>query len=183
MKKHILFLILTTALICCSCAPPKFYNEIESTYQKEVNRSFLLNSSMKPHKIIFKTLKKELIDSNHIIYFYSPDSNWDSKVFSGAVYDVDNNMYYYFNNSESRPLELTISHTHSYSGDNYYNFVIDNFRNGKIGYLKKLGQISNHSGIRTEQAIFDVNLREGKSSNYTFRDFLFMNGKPTNDVN
>ena len=169
--------------MCCSCSPPKFYNEIESTYEKEINRNLFMNSAINPHKIIFKTLKKELKDSKHIIYLYSPSSNWDSKVFSGAVYDIDNNMYYYFNNSESRPLKLTVSQTHSYSDDNYCRFVIDNFINGNIGYLKKLGQISNHSGIRTEQVIFDVNLSEGKSSKYTFSDFLFMNGKPTKDVN
>ena len=183
MKKYLPFLILTATLICARCAPPKFYNEIESSYQKEVNRSFLGNSPIKPHKIIFKTLKKELINTKHIIYCYSPDPSWDSKVFSGAVYDVDNKTYYYFKNSESRPLELTVSQTHYYSDDNYYSFVIDNFINGKIGYLKNLGQISNHSGIRTEQAIFEVNLREGKSSKDTFSDFLFMNGKPTKDVN
>jgi len=182
MRTKISLINLLLILVCLGCTTPKFYTEITSTYPKEKKDDYLLKSSIKPHKIVFRTLEDKLKNSKHIIYHYAPNAEWDSKEFSGVVYDVDNNKYYYFENSKKHPSKLIVSDVYQYPNDNYYKFVIDNFRNGKIEYLKKLGEISGHSGVRTEEVIYDINLNEKKSNRYVFQDFLFMNGKPTKDI-
>lgn len=176
--------IITCMLILLSlgCVIPKFHPEIVSTYPEGKKDDYIMKSSISPHKIVFRTLKSRLKNSEHIIYYYSPDAEWYSKEFSGVVYDVNNYKYYYFENSEKQPRKLIVSESFPYPDDNYYKFVIDNYRNGKIDYLKKLGEASNHSGYRTSEVLYDINLNTGKSNRYVFKDFLFMNGKPTKNV-
>ncbi|MCF6167976.1 hypothetical protein [Lutibacter sp.] len=183
MRTKISLISLLFILLCLGCATPKFYQEILSTYPKGKKDDFILKSSISPHKIVFKSLKDELKNSSHIIYHFSPNAEWYSKEFSGVIYDVDNNRYYYFENSNKHPRKITVSEEYPYPEDNYYKFVIDNFRNGKIDYLKKLGEISGHSGYRTNEVIYDINLKKNSYNRYTFEDFLFMNGKPTKDIN
>ncbi|WP_133240861.1 hypothetical protein [Marixanthomonas spongiae] len=77
---------------------------------------------------------------------------------------------------------MSVTENYPYPNDNYYKFVIDNFRNRKIDYLKKLGEISNLSGYTANESIYGINLKSGAKKRYTFRGFLFMNGKPTRDI-
>ena len=181
MRKYLLFIILII-LICWSCATPKFSDAIKSTYLNEINPVFPLKSQGNPHSKVFKTFRNELKNSKHIVYLYAPNNDWNNKDFSGAIYDVENSKYYYFQSNLSNSLKMTVIQNYSFPDDNYYRFVIDNFINGKKSYLEELGQISNHSGVRTKQIIFDLNLRTGKSVKFIFKDFLFMNGKPTKDI-
>lgn len=169
-------------LICFGCTTSKFYAELISTYPTGKQDDYLMNSSISPHKLVLNKLKDELRNTQHIIYHYSPYPEWNSKKFSGVIYDVEMDKYYYFENSEEHPKKLSVSEKYQYPDDNYYKFVIDNFRKGKIDYLKKLGETSNLSGYTAHDAIYDIDLKKGISNRYTFGDFLFMNGKPTNDI-
>lgn len=182
MKTRILLLALTIS-ICFGCTAPKFYTELISTYPSGKKDDYVMNSSISPHKLVLNALKDKLQNTAHIIYHYAPNPEWDSKEFSGVVYDVENDKYYYFENSKEHPRKLSVSENYQHPDDNYYKFVIDNFRKGKIDYLKKLGEISNLSGYTAHEAIYDIDLKNGTNKRYTFGDFLFMNGKPTKDVN
>jgi len=181
MKIKILLPALIT-LICFGCTTPKFYAELTSTYPKGKQDDDVMNAPISPHKLVLNALRDELQNTEHIIYHYSPYPEWDSKEFSGAVYDVEKDKYYYFENSKEHPKKLSVSENYQYPNDNYYKFVIDNFRKGRIDYLKKLGETSNLSGYTAHDAIYDIDLKNGTSKRYTFGDFLFMNGKPTKDV-
>lgn len=180
MKKKFIILCLLLFIICFGCTNPRFYSEVLTAYNKEVNGAAILSNDQ--HKLVFKSLDDELKNVEHIIYHYSPYPEWNSKQFSGAIYDLSNDKYYYFENSKKHPRKLAISEKYPYPKDNYHKFIIDNFRNGKIDFLKKLGEISGHSGIRTREVIYDINLKEKSHDRYTFEDFLFMNGKPTKNV-
>lgn len=169
-------------LICFGCATSKFYPEVISAYSLARQVDSVPKLTLTTHKIILRKLKEELKNVDHIIYLYSPYPEWNSKKFSGVVYDVDNKRYYYFKNSKEHPRKLSVTENYPYPNDNYYKFAIDNFRKGRIDYLKKLGKASNLSGIRTTTVIYDINLKKGTNKRYTFQDFLFMNGKPTTDV-
>lgn len=186
MKYYILLFI---SLFFIGCSTPRFYPEIASTYENydtlvsKHGKEAVSKSSFDSHKLVMRKLSSYLKNSDHIIYHYSRTTRkWRGKEFSGVVYDVDNKKYYYFKNSEEHPRKLSVTENYPYPNDNYYKFVIDNFRKGRIDYLKKLGEASNLSGIRTTKVIYDINLRKGTNKRYNFRDFLFMNGKPTRDV-
>lgn len=181
MKNRIL-LSAVIILICFGCKAPKFYTELVSTYPSGKQDDYIMNSSISPHKLVLNALKEELQNTKHIIYHYAPDSEWNSEKFSGVVYDVENDKYYYFENSKEHPRKLSVSEKYQYPDDNYYKFIIDNFRDGKIDYLKKLGETSNLSGYTAHEAIYDIDLKNGTNKRYTFGDFLFMNGKPTKDI-
>jgi len=71
---------------------------------------------------------------------------------------------------------------YEYPNDNYYKFIIDNYREGNIEYLKKLGELSNHSGYRTGEVIYEIDLNSGSKKREVFKDILFLNGKPILEV-
>lgn len=182
MSVKIQILCLIVLSICYGCSTPKFYNEIISTYPEGKQDDYVMKSSIKPHKLVLRKLEKSLKNSNHIIYHYVPEATWYSKEFSGIVFDVENNKYYYFTNSRNRPRKVQVDTVYKYSNDNYYKFIIENYCQGKIDYLKKLGKISNHSGYRTSVVIYDINLKSDTIQRYTFRDFLFLDGKPLIEI-
>lgn len=182
-------IVIVFGVICfilSSCSSPKFFTEIKSTYKskedlvKEYGVESVSKSKFDPHKLILSKLSEKLKKTNHIIYYYSPENTWNSDKFYGAIFDVQNNKYIYFENKENRPRKLIITDTFEYPDDNYYKFVIEKFREGKIEYLKKLGN-NNISGVRTIEIIYDINLTSEKTKKITFQNFLFMNGKPTSD--
>src|SRR5690606_24560174 len=106
-----------------------------------------------------------------------------SVLFRGFIYDVDNNLYYFVSNSDSLPKNIEVEDVKYFEEYDYYMFVINNYRNGKIEYLQELGKLSNDSGYRTKEVIYDIDLMNKKYKRYVFDDFLFMNGKPNIDVN
>ena len=176
MKKRILISsILLLAFV--SCSSPKFFKEINSTYNTEEGSK---RSSFDPHKLVLNKLEKELKNTDHIIYYFSPSNDWNSNVFSGALFDMDSKLYFYFENTKNNPRKVKISRVFGFPNDNYYKFVIDKYMEGEIEYLKKLGK-SNISGVRTTQTIYDIDLIGSKVKKETFKNFLFLNGKPIND--
>ncbi len=190
MNVRIQILLLIVLSICYGCSTPKFYNEIKSTYESydtlvsKYGKEAVSESSFDPHKLVMKKLSSYIQNSNHIIYYYSRSTRkWKGKEFSGVVFDVENNKYYYVTNSEKRrPRKIQIDTVYEYPDANYYKFIIDNYRQGKIEYLKKLGEISGHSGIRSWELIYDIDLNSNTVQKHTFEDILFMDGKPMMDV-
>lgn len=182
------FILIVFAFSVISCKTPKFYDEIKSTYDSydvlvvKYGKESVRRSTYDAHKLVMKKLSPYLQNSDHIIYHFSPASKWKGREFSGAVYDVDNKKYYYVNNHSGSSEIVHVDTVYKYPEENYYKFIIDNYREGKIEYLKELGEKSNHSGIRTWEVIYDVDLRSGVEQKHTFRDFLFIDNKPLQDI-
>ena len=170
--------MIVTTFFLFGCSTPKFYSEIASTYPGGLKKS-----KFGPERMILNHLQSELLLTERIIMHYSPFPEWDSSLFSGVVYIPEIQKYYYYRNSEENPRDLIVTTFYSSPKDNYYKFIVENYLEGRTEYLQKLGEISNHSGIRTSEVIYDIDLTTGKYLRYVFRDFLFMNGSPTKDVN
>lgn len=186
MKYYILFLI---SVFFIGCSTPRFYPEIASTYENfdtlvsKHGKEAVSKSSFDPHKLVMRRLSSYLKNSDHIIYHYSRTTRkWRGKEFSGVVFDALNNNYFYVGNSENRPRRIQVDTVYKYPDDNYHKFIIDNYREGKMEYLQKLGEAAGHSGIRSCELIFDINLKTNTIQKHMFRDFLFMEGKPVLDV-
>src|SRR5690606_42071780 len=124
MRTQISLISLLLILVCLGCTTPKFYTEIESTYSKEKKDDYVSKSSIKHHKIVFGALKDKLKNSEHIIYHYAPNAEWNRIESSGVVYDVDNSKYYYLENSIEHPHNLIISDVIKYQNDEYNNSMI-----------------------------------------------------------
>ena len=174
MKFNIL-ISFVVMLTFSNCKAPKFYEEI-SKFEQEAGLNF------NPYQLVLKEINKKHETSNHIIFQYSPKPEWNSKEFSGVIYDVDQNNYYYFKNTEKKPKKIIVKESYPFPEDNYYKFVIDNYLNGKIEYLQKLGEASQLSGITTTNVIYDIDLSLEKVKRFTYKDFLFMDGKPTKEL-
>lgn len=182
MNRYILIFIV---IFFTGCSTPKFYSEIKSTYESyqtlvsEYGKEAVSKSSFDPHKLVMKKLSSYLQDSNHIIYHYAISTKkWQGNEFSGVVFDIENNKYYYVTNSEKRPRKIQMDTIYKHPDNNYYKFIIDNYRQGKIEYLKKLGEASRHSGIGTWEVIYDIDLSTNSVQKHTFRDILFLDNKP-----
>jgi len=185
MNIRIQILFLIVLYFCYGCSTPKFYKEIKSTYESydtlisKYGKEAVSKRSFDPHKLVMKKLSGYLQHSNHIIYHYSRTTRkWKGNEFSGVVFDIENNKYYYVTNSEKQPRKIQVDTAYKYPEDNYYKFIIENYRQGKIEYLKKLGETSNISGYRTNEVIYDIDLKSETIQKHMFRDFLFMEGKP-----
>ncbi|PVW13108.1 hypothetical protein [Marixanthomonas spongiae] len=120
-------------ILFVSCSTSKFYSEVSSlndSYRNELVEKYgkdaVKRNSFDPHKLVLKTLKERIQNTDHIIYHYSPLPKWKSKEFAGVVYDVDNSKYYYLENSEERPRKIVVDTVYDYPNDNYYKFIIDN---------------------------------------------------------
>lgn len=105
MKPYILLVFVVSLL--ASCGTPKFYDEIKSTYENydalvaKYGKESVTKNTFDPHKLVMKKLNNHLQKANHIIYHFSPTTRkWKGKEFSGVVFDVENNKYYYVTNSE-----------------------------------------------------------------------------------
>ena len=174
MKTNILLSLILT-LTLSSCKAPKFYEQV-SKFENEAGVNF------NPYKLVLNEFEKMHGTSDHIIFQYSPKPDWNSKEFSGVIYDVDQDEYYYFENTEKNPRMIILKSEYPFPQDNYYKFVIDNYMKGKIDYLQRLGETAQLSGITTTNVIYDIDLNSDKVERFTFKDFLFMNGKPTTEL-
>ncbi|MCH4824590.1 hypothetical protein ML462_15560 [Gramella lutea] len=172
IKIPILFILILTF---SNCKSPKFYNEL-SKFESETGLNF------KSYKLVLKELDRKYQTSDHIIFQYSLIPEWNSNEFSGVIYDVDLNEYYYFENTKKKPRRIIIKEEYPFPEDNYYEFVIENYMNRKVDYLQKLGESSNLSGITSTNVIYDINLNTGNIDRFTYKDFLFMEGEPKVDT-
>lgn len=165
-----------------SCGSPKFYNEIKSLYKEENNDErdnidsntlFIYNTKdTNIDKLFLKSVEDDIKHTNHIIYFYVPDNSIPIQKYYGVIYDVDHTLYYIlaYEKSNKNVVLKTISDS---LNDEYYKFVFENYLNNNCHYLKELGELSDHSGVRTYQAIYEVNKKDNKINKCVFRDIFF----------
>ncbi len=180
MKNYIIYLTYMILFnLISSCSVPKFYNEIHLMHNniiEEMNKDNYedktSNSSKHKdfHKLVFRKLKKELVNTNHIIYFTISDSDTYTSNSWYILYDVDNNIYYDLEYSDK---SLRILDTSNFLKDAYNIYVFDNFNNNKCNLLIERGN-KFQSGIRTYDAIFEVDLNKGIHKKCYFKSFFYL---------
>lgn len=178
-KLNLLYILLFMSLYGCSV--PKFYNEINEMqknikYETEKNNEAVISiktQSYNMNKLVFNKLKKELTKTNHIIYLYSADASFTSKKYWFIVYDVDNNIYYNIENKDANSKTIKIVEVNDYLKDNYYRFIFDSYLNDQCELLKQKGN-TKLSGVRTYEAIYEVNLENKENRSCYFRNFLYL---------
>jgi len=178
MKKTNILYILALSIFF-GCSTPKFYNEVKSTFVKPNNDIIKLQGTPN-EKLVLKRLEQELKTTEHIILVYVPSTSFSNDSFISLVYDFDNRRYYYVDAENGK---LLVKPEHINPKDDYRKFVLQKYLGGKSDYLKELGEVSNHSGVQTTEAIYDIDLKNNNVKKVTYKSFLFMNGKPTKDVN
>ncbi|MCU0350816.1 MAG: hypothetical protein MUF43_08305 [Flavobacterium sp.] len=172
---YILFFI-----VLYSCSTPKFYNEVNEMqtsikYETEKNTDNAIRVKIKSNdvnRLVFKRLEKELVNTNHIIYFNIPSSSITDKKYWFVVYDVDNQIYYELESDDNKKKRIQLLNTSDTLTDSFYRFVFDSYLDDKCDMLKEKGK-SFMSGVRTYEAIYEVNLESKVNRNCYFRDFYF----------
>lgn len=182
MKKNelnLLYILLFMSLYGCSV--PKFYSEINEMqndikYETEKNIDNAIEIKIKSNdvnKLVFKKLKKELVNSNHIIYFNHPSSSLIEKKYWFVVYDIDNQIYYELESSETNKKRIELIKRSDTLTNNYYRYILNNYINDKCDILKQKGN-TKLSGVRTYEAIYEVNLESKENRSCYFRNFLYL---------
>jgi hypothetical protein len=165
-----------------SCSTPKFYKEVDimqSLIQNDINKS---NTSIQTievksddmNKLVFEELKVKLKETNHILYYSSPDNSLSSKKFWFVVYDIDNGIYYNLENNNTNSKKIHIIEETTFLQDKYTSFIFDNYLKNRCDTLKAKGDVS-LSGIRTYEVIYEVDLKKAESKNCYFKNFVIMN--------
>lgn len=172
-----------------SCTTPKFYKEVDimqSQIQNDINKN---NSSIQTievksydmNKLVFDKLKVKLKETNHIIYYSSPDNSLSSKKFWFVVYDIDNGIYYNMENNSANSKVIDIIEETTSLQDRYTSFIFDNYLKNRCDTLKAKGDV-NLSGMRTYEVIYEVDLKKAESKNCYFKNFVIMdNGGNVSD--
>ena len=183
MKTKILIPYLFVLFIFYGCSTPKFYNELHSAFLKDTPPSgnYKISEKRMTRRVLRKNCR-HLKNSNHIILLVALYSEWNTKKFMGAVYDVTNEKYYSFDNGKNPLKRLIITEEDFHTIDDSFKFVIKNYIEGKVEYIKKLGELGVTSGINTTETIYEINLKEEKNEIHSIKSILFMDGKPTIDI-
>ena len=172
---YILFFI-----VFYSCSTPKFYNEVNEMqtsikHETEKNTDNAIRVKIKSNdvnRLVFKRLEKELVNTNHIIYFNIPSASITDKKYWFVVYDVDNQIYYELESDDSKKKRIQLLNTSDTLTGSFYRFVFDSYLDDKCDMLKEKGK-SSMSGVRTYEAIYEVNLESKVNRNCYFRNFYF----------
>lgn len=172
------FLLL---LILFSCSSPKFYNEInymEKSVKNEItkNKDKSINMSIKNYdinKLVLKKLKNELSKTNHIIFFYSPETSFTSRKTTVIIYDVENEIYYSVENSNEKPKQVKIVDISHNLKDSYYNYIFNNYLDNNCEILKKKSDVK-ISGVGVYEAVYEINLEHNENKMCVFKNFPFM---------
>ncbi len=184
MTRILYILLLSISFIGCST--PKFYTEI-ATMQKEIRddidkdegnpQSEVRIKGYNMNKLVLKKMRDELKNTNHILYYYSPDSSFSSNKFWFTIYDVDNKIYYSLENNDlnNKQIDL-IKKTDNLDdpSDGYALFVFNNYINNNCELIKNKGNV-NISGARTYEAIYEIDLTNKENKYCYFKNFLLMN--------
>jgi hypothetical protein len=119
-----------------------FYTEIESGIKKhnsfENDTEYFKTKKFNPVKYIFKSLEKQLKNTNHLVILFS----WVNHLptartmhFQSIVYDFDNNKKYYCYNFVDNNKNIIIEETLPKDFQTA-NLVIKNYELNKIEYLR-----------------------------------------------
>ncbi|TPD69789.1 hypothetical protein FJA49_07735 [Flavobacterium microcysteis] len=181
MTRILYILLLSISFIGCST--PKFYTEI-ATMQKEI-RDDIDKAEGNPqnevrikgynmNKLVLKKMRNELKNTNHILYYYSPDPSFSSNKFWFIIYDVDNKVYYNIENNDFNNKQIDLIEKTDKLSEKFALFVFNNYMNNNCELLKSKGNV-NISGVRTYEAIYEINLTNKENKHCYFKNFLLMN--------
>ena len=177
-KLSLLYILYTILLY--SCSTPKFYSEINQMQndiknETEKNKDSAISLKIKSNdvnRLVFKRLEKELVNTNHIIYFNIPSSSIMDEKHWFVVYDVDNQKYYELESSDNNKKRIQLLNSSETLINSYYRFIFDSYLDDKCEMLKQKGNNSK-SGVSTYEAIYEINLKSKVSRSCYFRDFYF----------
>jgi len=160
MKKVIFICIL---IIFNSCTNPKFFNEFN-----EINNALHLRK--KEHKLVFKKLENQLLDTKKIVYYFQPSFNINDDDFTGVVYDIDKKVYYYIN-YKNKNINVDFSFKNSFS--NYQIYNIDLFVNANLDKIKYQSDKCSYSGPKSFDYLFFIDLEKNQNRKLVFKNYFY----------
>lgn len=171
---------------CIGCSSqPKFKNEIDR-FLPEYRDKSLYKQTQIHGKHILKFLKKELEDSNHIIYYMPQNVNVSNTKSIGVVYDVTGNKTYYVSLYRGKLGLLSAIDEETKSNISY---VLKHYINRNLTYLSLAGdncqyelQYSGKQKNIIKAAITEINLHSDNTFFFSFPALVFENGKPLVDA-
>ncbi len=183
MKNKVEVKILYAIILICisSCSTPKFYSEIttmQEEIQSDINKQSDSSKKIKikecdMNKLVLNKLKDELKSTNHIIYYYSPDTSLSSEKIWVTIYDSENKIYYSLESNSKNPKQIDLIEKGNQLNDKHTSFVFDNYFENNCDFLKKKGEVK-LSGIRAYEAIYEVNLKDKENKNCYFKNFILL---------
>ena len=174
MGKEIKIITSIVLIILLSgCQSNRFYKTVRTLkFEKTSKYSRLFDNDQKR---IFTKLKKELKNTNHIIYLYMPDYKAMSREDRGFIFDVDNGDYFsIIFGKDNAIVEKT-----EYPKDSYEAFALEKYLDKKYEYLQNLYKDYVSPLGAAENTIYDINLKEKKYTQLSFYNFPFLDGKPS----
>lgn len=181
MTKILYVLLLSMSFIGCST--PKFYTEI-ARMQKEIRDDIDKAEGNTPNevrikgydmnKLVLKKMRNELKNTNHILYYNSPNSSFSSNKFWFTIYDVDNKVYYSLENNDSYKKQIDLIEKKDNLSDKFALYIFNNYMNNNCELLKNKGNV-NISGVRTYEAIYEINLTNKENKHCYFKNFISIN--------
>jgi hypothetical protein len=177
-------LIIIFYIFLSSCSTPKFYKEINAL-QNEIKKEIELKNnhtkSIKArgddyNKLVLRKLRKELKNTNHIVYYSYSDSDSFSFTIKKKwfiIYDFDNDIYYSLENLEGKLKKIEVIDVSNVLKDDFDQFIFDNYLKGNCDLLIEKGNVS-MSGVRSYEAVYDIDLKNGLFKKCYFRNFMLI---------
>lgn len=163
-------IVFCTILGLYSCTDRLTYHKLKKAGLEQNN----------PSKILFKTIKDSLPKSEHVIYILSPRDlgSQTTLAFHALVYDVGTKKTLFIENDSARTYHIRItSKSHHFTT---MTFVLNNYINGKIEYLKTLQHTGFSEGGVNLFWIFDIDLTTKKTQKFYIESILLdKQGNPT----
>lgn len=169
MSKKYLILFLVLILVNSGCNSPKFYNEINSLYNKG---NTIKNYNKKDiNKELFKKIQNKLIKSNHIIYYYQPNFSISDNNFTSIVFDVDNKVFFYIKGININNIIIDTIPNSAYS-----KYQLDNinlYLSNQKNKLTDKGEDCDYSGVNVYDNIYEINLLKKVKNKFYFKNYFY----------
>ena len=143
-------------------------------FHKQICKVSSINLNDKYHRNIFSKLKESLKDSEKIIYYYQPNFTFDNNDFSGIVYDLKYNKFYFINFKNDN---LLMSETPNNSYSKYQKNNILLYLGDGQDKLISISDSCQYSGPKIFDYLYEINLID-KNQN---KEFVFKNFYPCID--
>lgn len=179
-SQAILYLILL--IFFCNCSTPKFYDELnlmQREVQKDINGTTnrvnaITINGIDFNKLILIKLTDKLKSTNHIIYYYCSDTSLSSGKIWVTIYDVDKKKYYSLENQDSNKREIVLTALEERLLDKNTSFIFDTFISNDCKLLKANEEVK-ISGVRSYEAIYEINLKNMEFRSCYFKNFILFN--------
>ena len=172
MGKEIKIIGIVLIILLSGCKSNNFYKAVSSMRLDKTSKVSTLFDNKQ--KNVFTQLSKELKNTNHIIYLYMPNYTSLSRMTKGFIYDIDNKQYisiiFEGENAIVKKIEYPI--------DSYEAFILENYLDKKYEYLQNLYKNYAASSGASENVIYDIDLKQKKYTQFSFFNFIFLDGKP-----